>query len=225
MDYSDMDYFEIIKMCPLFESISKSQLNSLLKCISAVEKSYEKNSFIFREDDTANSVGVVLSGVVYVFKEDFWGKRNILARIGPGELFGEAFSCAEADRLTINVSAVENSTVLMIDYKKIITTCSFACTFHTILIKNMLKILAKKNIMLTQKIEHITKNSTREKLLSYLSSKALQAESRIFTIPFNRQELADYLSVERSAMSAELCRMRDEGIISFHKNQFELYSN
>lgn len=216
------NYLNILKSCPLFAGINESELSLLLDCLSAVERKYEKNHFVFMADEPVTSIGVVLSGSVHVIQENFWGNRMILARVEQGSIFGEAFSCAEVKKLPVSVIAVETSVVLLIDYRKIITTCPSACAFHMGLIKNMLQILANKNVMLTQKMEFITQRTTREKLLSYLSVQSRQAGSNSFKISFNRQELAEYLSVDRSAMSNELSKMRDDGILTFHRNQFEL---
>jgi CRP-like cAMP-binding protein len=213
----------ILHTCPLFLGIDGAELHTLLDCLSASKKRYKKGGFIFRAEENVTSVGVVLSGSVHVIQEDFWGNRTILARIGPGGLFGEAFSCAEVDKLPVSVMAAESAEILFIDYKRIVTTCSSSCSFHTGLIKNMMHILARKNVLLTQKIEFVTQRTTKDKLLAYLSAQARQAASDTFEIPFSRQELADYLSVDRSAMSNELCKMRDEGILRFHKNHFELH--
>ena len=166
--------------------------------------------------------GMVETGKLQIIKEDYWGNRSIIETAGPGDVFGEAFSCAEIVPVPVSVVAAEQTRVLLFDYQKLLTTCSSSCEFHTRVIKNMIRILAEKNIMLMQKMEHITKRSTREKLLSYLSTQAFIKKSSSFDIPFNRQELADYLSVDRSAMSAELSRMRDEGMIRFKKNHFTL---
>jgi CRP-like cAMP-binding protein len=166
-------------------------------------------------------VGVVLRGDVHIMQEDYWGNRTILARVDPGGLFAEAFSCSQTDELPVSVIAVEKSDVLLVDYKRIITTCSSGCAFHSKLIRNMMQILARNNILLTQKMEHITQRTTREKLFSYLSAQAKRAGSPRFVIPFDRQELADYLSVDRSALSSELGKMRAAGILSFEKNRFE----
>ena len=214
--------FEVLKECPLFDKIAQNDIKSLLNCLSAKNKFFKKNDFIFLEGDKSTHVGIILSGSVCVVKEDFWGNRAILAKLGEGDLFGEAFSCAEIKSLPVSVVASENTEVILIDYKKIITNCSSACVFHTYLINNMIKILANKNIMMTQKIQHIVKRTTREKLLSYLSEQAMIHKSNNFQIPFNRQELADYLSVDRSAMSSELSKMKDDGIIEFNKNEFKL---
>jgi len=215
-------YLEIIKQCPLFSGIEDSNLRDLLDCLTATRHSYGKNEFVFSMGDTVQSVGIVLSGSVHILQEDYWGNRTILANILPSGLFGESFSCAEVGCLPVSVIAVEKTEILFIDYKRIITTCSSSCVFHAALIKNMMKLIAEKNIMLTQKIEIITHRTTRERLLAYLSTQAIKAGKRHFTIPFNRQQLADFLSVERSAMSAELSHMQADGLIKTHRSEFEL---
>lgn len=207
---------------PLFKGIAENDLKELLKCLNAKESAYEKNDFIFRAGDKASSIGVILSGGVYVLKEDFWGNRTILAKLEEGDLFGEAFACREEEKLPVSVMAVEKSRILFVDYRRIITNCPNTCVFHASLIENMIRILAGKNVMLTQKMEHMSKRTTREKILSYLSAQAVRCGSNAFTIPFNRQELADFLCVERSAMSAELGKMRKEGLLSCEKSRFVL---
>ena len=207
---------------PLFKGIAENDLKELLKCLNAKESVYEKNEFIFRAGDKASSIGVIISGGVYVQKEDFWGNRTILAKLEEGDLFGEAFACREEEKLPVSVMAVEKSRILFVDYRRIITNCPNTCVFHASLIENMIRILAGKNVMLTQKMEHMSKRTTREKILSYLSAQAVRCGSNAFNIPFNRQELADYLCVERSAMSAELSKMRKEGLLSCEKSRFVL---
>jgi len=215
-------YFETIKQCPLFAGIEDSNLKALLDCLMAVRRSYKKSEYVFSAGDAIQSVGIVISGSVHILQEDYWGNRTILANIPPGGLFGEAFSCAEIDSLPVSVLTVEKTEVLLIDYKRIITTCSSSCVFHLALIKNMMKLLAQKNIMLTQKMEIVTHRTTRERLLAYLSAQAIKTGKNRFTIPFNRQQLADFLSVERSAMSAELSHMQEDGLISTNRSDFEL---
>ena len=215
-------YFETIKKCSLFVGIEDSNLGALLNCLMAVRRSYKKSEYIFSAGDAVQSVGIVLSGSVHILREDYWGNRTILANIPPGGLFGEAFSCAEIDNLPMSVIAVEKTEVLLIDYRRIITTCSSSCVFHLALIKNMMKLLAQKNIMLTQKMEIVTHRTTRERLLAYLSVQAIRAGKSCFTIPFNRQQLADYLSVERSAMSTEITKMQADKLIWTNRSTFEL---
>lgn len=212
----------VLKKCPLFEGIEENELDFLLSCLSATEKSYKKDEFILSYGDKPLYVGIVLSGNIHIFQEDYWGNRSILASVEEGFLFGEAFSCSQIESIPVSVIANKETKVLLIDYKKIITTCTSTCTFHARLIQNMIKILANKNILLTQKISHLTKRSIREKLLSYLSEQALKSKSNSFEIPYNRQELSDFLAIDRSAMSNTLGKMRDEGIIKFNKNKFTL---
>jgi CRP-like cAMP-binding protein len=217
-----MKEFLVLKKCPLFAGIDDKDLDSLLACLSGRERIYEKGETVMLAGDMASAVGIVLSGSVLIIEEDFFGNRNILSEIHPAELFGEALACAEAVNAPVTVIANEQSNILLIDYRRIATTCPSACSFHAALIKNMLRILAQKNMVLVEKMKHITKRTTQEKVLSYLSNQARQHGSSAFEIPFNRQEFADFLAVERSALSAELSKLRDSGRIRFEKNRFEL---
>ena len=214
-------YENVLQTCPLFTGIQENW-EDVLSYLGAINKQYAKNEFIFHAGDKISVVGILISGNIHIIKEDFWGNRAILARLEPGDLFGESFSCVKTAKLPVSVVAVEDSVVLFIEYQKFTEPASKAQPFHAHLIRNMLQILAKKNIQLTQKLEHMVKRTTREKLMSYLSEQALKMKSQSFSIPFNRQELADYLSVDRSAMSNELCKMRDEGILAFHRSHFIL---
>jgi len=216
------NFYSILQKSPLFTWIGEGDIKTLLNCLSAVKRNFKKNRFIFLVGEIAETIGIVLSGAVHVVREDFWGKRKILARIEPGGLFGEAFACAGIESLPVSVMAAEDSEILFVNSKRITASCQSACVFHTKLINNLMLILAKKNVALTQNLEHITQPTTREKLLSYLSEQARLAGAATFDIPFNREELADYLSVERSAMSAELSKMREAGLLFHHKNHFEL---
>jgi CRP-like cAMP-binding protein len=214
---------DMLLKTPLFTGISPAELPSLLGCLGARERVYAKGEIIFFEGDPARYIGLVISGSVQIVKEDYFGNRSILAHVTPGELFAEAFSCA-GFRLEVSAIAAEQCLIMLIEYQKVIMTCPTSCLFHTQLIRNMAGILAAKNIQLSRKLEHIGKKTTREKLLSYLKEQAKTASSSRFAIPFDRQELADYLGVERSAMSAELGRMKDEGLLDFNKNRFELFN-
>ena len=216
------NFTDILNSCPLFYNIQKNDIQTLISCLYAVKKQFKKNSFIFVPEDKADSIGIVLLGTVDILREDFWGNRAILTRIEPGGLFGEAFSCAQVEKLPVSAMAVEDSEVFLLNCGRILTSCASACGFHTQLIQNLVRILANKNIMLTQKLEHVTQRTTREKLLSYLSEQGRINKSNIFDIPFNRQELADYLSVDRSSMSAELSKMQNENLLRFNRNHFEL---
>lgn len=208
--------------CPLFAGIAQDEFEALFQCLSAKRQLYKKDAFVFRAEERAIWVGIVVSGGVNVIQEDFWGNRTILTHVQPGELFGEAFSCAGVPRLPVSVIATKPSEILLIDYSKIAAVSSSPCAFYGRLISNMLRILADKNIRLTQKMERLSKRSIREKLLSFLSAQAVQAGSNELTIPFNRQELADFLCVERSALSRELGEMKKDGLLDYQKNRFVL---
>lgn len=216
-------YIPLLQSAELFQNIAEPDLKPLLSCLAARAFRYGKGQSIWSAGDHADSFGIVLSGQVQVVQDDFYGNRSILAQIGPGHLFGESYAFAEVKALPVSVLATADCEVLFVDYRRLAFPCAMACGYHGQLIKNMLNIVAKKNIALTQKIEMTAKRTTREKLLAYLSLEAHKAGGRRFSIPFNRQELADYLAVDRSAMSAELSRLRQEHILDCHKNQFELY--
>ena len=215
-------YFNIIKKSPLFKGIEINEISAVLNCLSATQSKYKKDEFIFISGEKISTVGMVLSGQVHIIKEDFWGNRTIIAQISAGCLFGETYACVQAESLGVSVIASENAHILFMDIHRMITVCTSACDFHTKLIRNLLSVLAEKNLMLTKKMEHVSKRTTRDKLLSYLSAQSLKSGESYFEIPFNRQQLADYLSVDRSAMSNELCKLRDEGILTFQKNRFHL---
>lgn len=211
----------VLLQCPLFAEIQEKELPAVLACLSARRQSYAKAEAVFSAGERVVRVGIVLLGSVHVEQDDYWGNRTILAHIGPAGLFGEAFSCAGTERLPVSVLAAEKTEILLVDYRRIVAD-SCGCGFHGRLIQNMLRILAQKNVALTQKMETITQRTTREKLLAYLSAQAIEQESHRFTIPFNRQELADYLAVDRSAMSAALSHMQKQGLLRTEKNWFEL---
>lgn len=212
--------FETVKNNPLFSGIEYSEFERVFQCIEARAHNYKKDDVIFLSGNTVNSVGLILSGSVKIIKEDMNGNTTILTELGVSELFGEVFACAGVDRSPVTVQAAEDSEIFFINYKKIITVCSSACGFHSKLIENMLRLIAKKNLILNQKIEILSKHTTREKLTAFFD--AQRGTSKKFAIPYNREEMARYLCVDRSAMSHELGRMRDEGFIRFNKNVFEI---
>ena len=203
----------------LFSGIEGPERESLLGCLQAVRRQYKKGELVFAAGD-APAVGLLHSGAVQVLAEDPMGNRTIIGRMEAGDIFGEAFACAGAEKMPFSVEAVSDSEVMLIDVKRILGTCPAACPFHSRLIENLMSILARKNIMLGSKIRHLSRRTTRDKLLSYLTEKAREAGARSFTIPFNRQELADFLCVDRSAMSSELSKLRAEGVLDFEKNEF-----
>lgn len=207
---------------PLFASIGKKERESLLACLGAREKRYAKGAPLLSAGETTVHFGLVLSGTLRIVKEDYNGNTILLALVSPGELFAEAFA-AGGFPLTVSVLAEEDAAVLWLDYRRLLTPCQNACPFHAVLAGNLLRILGRKNVFLTGRIEHLSKKSLREKVLSYLSEQAVRQGSRHFTIPLNRQALADYLAADRSALSAVLSRLQKEGVLTFRKNEFTLF--
>jgi CRP-like cAMP-binding protein len=193
-----------------------------LDCFYARTRKFEKDTAIFMENDEISTMGIVISGAVHLVRDDFWGKRTLIARIAAGDIFAESFACGKSARLPLSAIAVEKTEALFINAQKISGVCTSACPFHTRFLNNMIQELAGKNITLINKIQHITRRSTREKLISYLSAQARASGNSGFDIPFNREELAEFLSVDRSAMSSELGRMRTDGLLTFRKNHFTL---
>ena len=214
--------YNALQKCELFMGIEQDKLSFLLGCLSSKKRSYHKGEVIFLSGSPVKSIGIVLEGQVQVVHDDVFGNRTIVAKLAQGDLFGEAFACAKTIRLPVSVEAVSPCNILLIDYQKVISTCPTACPFHVSLIENMVSILASKNVLISRKLELLSKRTTRDKILSFLSWQAEKTSKTAFVIDFNRQDMADYLCVDRSAMSAELGRLRDEGILEFHKNEFKL---
>ena len=208
----------------LFQGVSRDELDLLVQCLGCAFRAYKKGETIYLAGDFAREIGIVVSGRVHIVKDDAWGNSNIIAEIAEGEMFAEAVVCGGVGILSFTVRATADTEIMFVDFQRIIVTCTSACVFHTLLIRNMIGVIARKNIMLVGKLEHITKRTTRDKVLSYLSEQAQLHNRNSFEIPFDRQELADYLSVERSALSAELSRLKAEGIINYRKSYFELLS-
>ncbi len=215
-------YIPILKRTKLFSGVGEEDIASLLSCLGARVKEYKKGEYILREGEHMSDIFILVKGKIYIQKDDYWGNRSILSVISVGEMFGEGYAAPESGVLLNDVVAVEESSVIFFDVRRILTTCSCACRFHNITLQNMFFAISDKNRVLVQKLGHMSGRTTRAKLISYLSEEAKRQGSSAFTVPFNRQQLADYLCVDRSAMSNELCKMRDEGLINFDKSRFEL---
>lgn len=216
------NYVTILRNCPLFNQIDDKSLIELLGCLGAKEYSYTKDDAVFSEGDKATYFGIVLKGSVQLVRVDYYGNRSILTNIEPPQLFGEAFACAGLKSLPVDAVAAEDTEILFIDAQRIARPCKNACPCHCQTIVNLLHIVAKKNLILHQKIEITSKRSTREKLMTYLLLQAKKAKSRTFTIPYDRQELSDYLEVERSGLSAEISKLRNEKVIECKRSTFTL---
>ena len=215
-------YLEILKKCPLFDGIEDEDLLRMLNCLDARVEFFDKKYTVMAEGAPARYLGIVLSGEVQISQTDYYGNRNLLGTITVSDVFGEAFACAEARSVPVTVIASEPSEIMLIDCSHVLHTCHNNCGFHQKLIFNLMKDLAKKTIVFHQKIEITSKRTTRDKLMTYLAMRAKEEGSDYFEIPFDRQELADYLEVDRSGLSAEISKLRSEGVLESEKRWFRL---
>lgn len=206
-------YFDLILKNTLFAGIDREELRSLLGCLSARTVTFSKGAPVFLEGDPAGAIGFVLEGAVEIVHDDFYGNRSLLTVAEEGELFGEGFACAGIDTMPVSGYAIRETKLLWLECRKMLTVCSNACHFHGTLIHNLLQVVAYKNLLLGQKIRIMSQKTTQDKLMFYLLEQAKQKGSPEFTIPLSRQALADYLGVERSAMSAELSKLRNQGVL------------
>ena len=212
----------ILQNSVLFKKNTPQEIEAMLNCLQYTLKKYPKETFIFQAGDKISKIGIVLAGEAHVIKEDYWGNRTIYARIGVGDNFGEVYASEGMGAMEVSVMVPCATTIMFLDMQRILHTCSNNCTFHNHLIYNLVELLSEKNLFLTKKLGYLAKRSTREKLLAYLSDEAIKNGGPDFTIPFNRQQLADYLAVDRSAMSSELGKLQKRKIIKFEKNTFHL---
>lgn len=215
-------YLEVLKKCPLFDRIAEDDLLRMLSCLGARIIFFDKKYTVMAEGNVARYIGIVLSGSVQIIQVDYYGNRSILSSVGQSQMFAEAFACAEMSALPVSVIAGEASEIMLIDSAHILHTCTNNCGFHQQLIFNLMKDLAQKSILFHQKLEILANRTTKDKLMAYLMLEARRAGSNSFDIPFDRQELADYLEVDRSGLSVEISRLREEGVLKSHKKHFEL---
>ena len=215
-------YFDLLAKSTLFTGISREDLHTMLTCLGARIVDVAKGEPVFLEGDPAGFLGIVLEGSVQIVREDYFGNRSILHQSMPGDIFAEAFSFTGLETIPVSGYAVKPSKVMMLTCRRMMTVCANACGFHNTLVKNLLQLVSRKNLMLSEKIRYMSQKTTRDKLMAYLSDQAKQANSPEFTIPFDRQGLADYLGVERSAMSAEISRLSKDGAIETKGSKFRL---
>ena len=217
-------YYNQIKTSPVFYGMSDDELKGLLECFNARIRKYEKEEMIIRQGDIISNIYLILDGEVNIEKDSYWGRRIIISRLGQNDNLALSFVGSKNIESSVDAITVEDTLVLILSYEKCTSMCQNACTRHKILINNLFQILSKENIELIQKIVNVSQKSIRDKLLTYLSNEARKKHSNSFDIQFNRQDLADYLNVDRSAMSFELSKLQKEGFIKYDKNHFELLS-
>lgn len=216
-------YLSLLRPNMLFDRIDDAGLMKTLTCLNAQVIACEKGKTIFRQGDAPRFFGMVLSGGVHAVSNDAYGNHSVMWSIGAGELFAETYVSAGVNALPVDFVAAQDGMVLILEYSRVITGCrNNGCLAHSYLVTNLMRSIARKNLTLTRKLSIVTRRTTREKLLAYFSMQQERTGQRRFTISFDRQTLADYLGVERSAMCAELSRMKKDGLINYNKNEFEM---
>lgn len=217
----NIKYIEILKNSYLFSDIKDEEIKNMLPCLSVREKNFKKGETILAIGDKSEEIGVVVKGSAHIVQEDYWGRKIIISELHNSDVFGEVFATLRK-KSEVNIQAIKDSTILFLNISKVITICSHTCSYHNKLVQNLLISIAEKNLKMTQKINCMGKKSIREKLLTYLSTQSIKTGKNKFKIPFNRQDLADYLSVDRSALSNEISKLKKEGQIKVEKNEFEI---
>ena len=216
------DFLSVLQSSKLFSGVSENELTAMLSCLDTKKEDFPKDAFILQAGDTLDSIGIVLTGSVLIIQEDIWGNRNIISKAGTGQTFGVAYACAPGSGPNVSVIAETPVSVLFLNVKRILTVCPSACAHHSRIIRNLLGELAEKNLRSNEKLTHMGQRTTRSKIMSYLSAEAQRLGTYEFDIPFSRQQLADYLGVERSGVSSELGKMKKDGLLDCHKNHFVL---
>ena len=217
-----VQYLFVLRNSPFFQGMTEEEILSVLHCVDAKVIEKKKDEYLFRVGDSTEVMGLVLRGSVLSVQEDLWGHRNIMHRTGVGEFFAEPYAAIPGSVLNVSVVAEMDTQVMLLHLGKLLRTCPSACAHHSHLIRNLVSVMAQKVLNLNDKVTHMAKRSTREKILSYLSAESMRQGKLNFTIPYDRQQLADYLCVERAAMSVELSKLQKEGYLKTNRNQFEL---
>ncbi|MGN8914350.1 Crp/Fnr family transcriptional regulator [Anaerofustis butyriciformans] len=207
--------YEKLKKIPLFNNVQEKEINEIID--QSYIKSYQKNEYILKAGDFIFNTGIILKGEISVISEDFWGNKNIISTLSEGNIFAEIFSLKNNIPLNVSVVSNEDSTILFINVNEIINK-----TRNFVFIKNLMNIISTKTLMLNRKNELLSKRTIREKVMTFLSQQAISANNNSFKIPFSREEMANFLAVDRSALSRELSKMKEEGIITYNKNNFTL---
>lgn len=216
-----MDY-NFLEKTNLFQGLNENEIKNVLTCLRAHEEDFSKGQVIYSTGQTVKEIGMVEEGRVSVSEYDYWGNKTIVGSINKGRVFALSLAANPGSKLQGDVIALEDSKLLFLDIKKLLTRCERSCSYHTKIIYNLFRISSEKTLAFHNRMAYLSQRTIRDKVIAYLSSQALKAGSSSFTIPFNRQDMADYLAVDRSALSKELSKMKEEGLISYKKNHFTL---
>lgn len=220
--HSPARHADFLSRVPLFKGVAPADIAALLECLDARERRYREGDYIYRMGDTVNAMGLVITGAVRIETVDAWGTTSVIGFKDAGKAFAESYAALPHTPLMVGVVAARDSDILFVNVSKLHQSCSQACGFHGQVQANLMRILARNNLMLSRRIMHVAPKTIRGKALAYLSSQATAAGTNEFDIPFNRQQLADYLGVDRSALSAELSKMQKEGILTTQRSHFVL---
>lgn len=207
---------------PLFDGIDPRERKCMLDCTGYHIAAFRRGEIVAFEEDHIKHIGVVISGAVDMIKEDLWGNKTMLVRVRKDELFGETFACGSDQLSVVTFQVSEDARILFIPFDRVMHSCTMACQFHHRLIENMVRIIADKNRDLMRKVEVVSKRTIREKMLAYLSIQAQIQRTQNIEIPLGRVELAEYLCVDRSALTRELVKMKEDGLIDYDKNRFRM---
>ena len=207
---------------PLFDGLSPEDRNAILGCVGYHIHAYKKGQTVVFEEDHVRHIGILLSGSVDMIKEDIWGNKTLLLRVRKDGLFGESFACCEDNMSIVSFVVSQDAQIIFMPFDRVMRSCSMSCSFHHQLLENMVKIIASKNRDLMRKIEVVSKKTLREKILAYLSLQAQTQGSQAFEVPLGRVEWAEYLCANRSALTRELVKMQEEGLIRYEQNHFEI---
>lgn len=223
MEVAMENYLDIMNNFELFNNIDRADIPGMLQCIGAYVKMFDKGDYIILDGDSIECVGAVITGMVHMVKEDVWGNKTIHAVISLSQIFGETYVFGDVNKSFVSFLAAEKAEVLFLPFRKVLHACAKSCSYHQILVDNMVALIARKNIQLTDKLEVTTKRTLRTKILTYLSQESQKSSSKYFSVPLGRIEMADYLCVDRSALTRELSKLKDEGILDYNHNVFRLF--
>lgn len=211
-----------LKNSMLFKDMNDKEITEAVNSLSVTKKFYKKDELILMAGSTTNFLGMVLSGSLTIEINDVWGNRTILSYVEKGEFFAEAFAILQDELVSVDVNANEESEIALFDMSMLNILKQTYSEWLLKLLNNLLMISVQKNMMLSQRSIHTSSKSARGRIMAFLNNTALKTKTTEFTIPFNRQQMADYLNLDRSALSKELGKMRDDGMIKFRKNYFKI---
>ncbi len=217
------EWLPFLRKARLFAGVGDEALLTMLSCLKASLQRYSRGDYVLRQGDYLRNLNLLIQGRLHIQREDYWGNLGLLQELRPGELFGEAYAVPDSGPLLNDVIATQDSVILSFDSQRVLSTCPSACPYHTQLIKNLFYTISERNRSLVQKLGYLSQRSIRDKLLAYLSDQAQKQNSSTITLPFNRQQLADFIAVDRSALSNQLAKLRREGVLDYKKNEFTLH--